>query len=118
MKTFLFVLLVALSVSNVYGHCKYDGGVKGVGETIYIKDPYLVKETTDILHADGYTPEQIDNYLKNADWVGYVLKCTKIYHVNTTEKNFERPAAMLVPFEYRFVPVDHQIEWIEHLTRY
>ena len=53
MKTFLFVLLVALSVSNVYGHCKYDGGVKGVGETIYIKDPYLVKETTDILHADG-----------------------------------------------------------------
>lgn len=55
--------------------CLYEGKSVAPFESIWVDDPFLVKEFVDHHRASGATEKDIYNRLKNSDWTGFRLVC-------------------------------------------
>lgn len=111
MKLKAFVILMVLGLStNVLAAdgCPWKGEVISPGNSVYVKDPALVRMAKEHYIMEGYSNDAAKARAEVSDWVGFVLECVKIFSPGVLTGE---PGHVLKPSGYELVLTDHQREF-------
>lgn len=74
---FLFLCLPLVSKAE----CVVDGAALSINESIFIKDPELVKKSYEFYLSKGSSKKEAAMLADTSDFVGYLLVCREIFEV-------------------------------------
>lgn len=113
MKQALLGLSIALFSLNVAAteQCFYGDQAIPLGESISLKDPFLMDEMANYYVAKGVKEADALEMAQNSDWTLIVLECMYSYKP-ATKSNDTIAFGMVEVSEPVLVPLSHQVEWV------